>query len=84
MVFSNTELDENTLSKDRWIILKISNDLTELTYIAGRKLEQEKEINPQFWAEMMEPEKEMNPHPENAELLEQDNSEAAIQHEIDN
>ena len=33
MVFSNMELDENTLSKDRWIILKISNDLTELTDI---------------------------------------------------
>merc|ERR1711954_249087 len=43
MVFSNREHDQNKLSKDRWIILKISKDLTELTDIEGRKLEKRKE-----------------------------------------
>merc|ERR1712082_18419 len=31
MVFSNREPDQNKLSKDRWVILKISKDLTELS-----------------------------------------------------
>ena len=42
IVFSNKEPNQNMLSRDRWIILKISNDLTEITDIAGRKLVQEK------------------------------------------
>ena len=36
MVFSNMELDENIFSKDGWITLKISNDLTELSDITRR------------------------------------------------
>ena len=39
IVFSNRKPDQNKLSKDRWTILKISNDLTKLTDIEGRKLE---------------------------------------------
>ena len=31
IVFSNGKPDQNTLSKDKWTILKISNDLRELT-----------------------------------------------------
>jgi len=38
IVFSNKEPNQNTLSKDRWTVLKISNDLTELTDIAGESL----------------------------------------------
>ena len=49
------EPKKNTLSKDRWTILKISNDLTERADIAGRKLEQEKFKNPKFDAGMVEP-----------------------------
>ena len=54
---------------DRWTILKISNDLTELTDIAGRKLEKEKEKKIQWGAEIVEPEKDKNPQQENAEAL---------------
>ena len=39
IVFANDEPNQNKLSKDRWRILKISKDLTELTDIQGRKLE---------------------------------------------
>ena len=42
IVFSNKEPDQNTLSKDRWTILKISNDLTELTDIRGGNLSKKK------------------------------------------
>ena len=35
MVFSNSEPEKYKLSKDRWTILKISNDLTQLTDIHG-------------------------------------------------
>ena len=72
IVFSNKEPDQNTLSKDRWAILKISNDLTELTDIAGRKLEKGKEKKSQLGAGRVEPEKKKNPQPENVELLEPD------------
>ena len=58
MVFSNTELDENTLSKDRWTILKISNDLTELTDSVGRKLEKWKDVIKDFAAGEVKSEKE--------------------------
>ena len=34
IVFSNSEPDREKLSEDRWIILKISQDLTSLTDIA--------------------------------------------------
>ena len=43
IVFSNKEPNTTTLSKDRWTILKISNDLTELTDIAGGSLSRKKE-----------------------------------------
>ena len=42
IVFSNKEPNQNTLSKDRWTVLKISNDLTELTDIAGESLSRKK------------------------------------------
>ena len=42
IVFSNKEPDQNTLSRDRWTILKISNDLTELTDIGGGNLSDKK------------------------------------------
>ena len=42
IVFSNKEPNQNTLSKDRWTILKISNDLTELADIAGVSLSKKK------------------------------------------
>ena len=58
MVFSNMELDENTLSKDRWIILKISNDFTELTDIVGRKIEKWKDEIKDFAAGEVKSEKE--------------------------
>ena len=35
IVFSNKEPNQNTLSRDRWTILKISNDLTELIAFSG-------------------------------------------------
>ena len=86
IVFSNKEPNQNTLSKDRWTILKISNDLTELTDIAGRKLEKGKEQITQFGAGRVEHEKEKNPQPENEELLEPEQShqpETVNQHEMD-
>ena len=43
---------------DRWTILKISNDLTELTDIGGRKLEKRKEKIKHLRAGEVEPEKE--------------------------
>merc|ERR1711954_502154 len=58
MVFSNREPDKNTLSKDRWTILKISKDLTELTHIPGRKLEKRKEQRKHFGVSEADPEKE--------------------------
>ena len=58
MVFSNREPDQNKLSKDRWVILKISKDLTELTDIQGRKLEKRKEQIKHFDAGDVDPEKE--------------------------
>merc|ERR1712081_79976 len=58
MVFSNREPDQNKLSKDRWVILRISKDLTELTDIQGRKLEKRKEEIKHFGAEEVDPEKE--------------------------
>merc|ERR1712081_60000 len=58
MVFSNREPDQNKLSKDRWTILKISKDLTELTDIEGRKLEKRKEQITHFGAREVEHEKE--------------------------
>ena len=58
MVFSNTEVNENTLSKDRWAILKISNDLTELTDIVGRKIEKWKDQIKHFAAGEVKSEKE--------------------------
>ena len=58
MVFSNREPDQNKLSKDRWTILKISKDLTELTDIEGRKLEKRKEHITHFGAGEVEHEKE--------------------------
>ena len=42
IVFSNKEPNQNTLSRDRWTILKISNDLTELADIAGVSLSKKK------------------------------------------
>ena len=42
IVFSTIEPNKNTLSKDTWTILKISNDLTELTDIAGGNLTKKK------------------------------------------
>ena len=38
----NKEPNQNTLSRDRWTILKISNDLTELADIAGGSLSKKK------------------------------------------
>ena len=58
MVFSNREPLQNKLSKDRWTILKISKDLTELTDIEGRKLEKRKEQITHFGAGEVEHEKE--------------------------
>ena len=58
MVFSNSEPEKYKLSKDRWVILKISKDLTELTDIQGRKLEKRKEQIKHFGAGEVEPEKE--------------------------
>ena len=58
IVFSNMELDENILSKDRWVILKISNDLTELSDNVGRKLEKWKDEIKDFTAEEVKSEKE--------------------------
>ena len=40
--FSNKEPNTNTLSKDRWTVLKISKDLTELTDIGGGNLSKKK------------------------------------------
>ena len=42
MVFSNREPEKYKLSKDRWIILKISNYLTKLTDIGGGNLSKKK------------------------------------------
>ena len=42
IVFSSKEPNLNTFSKDRWTILKISNDLTELTDIGGGNLSKKK------------------------------------------
>ena len=42
IVFSNNESKKNRLSKDRWTILKISNDLTELTDNGGGNLSKQK------------------------------------------
>ena len=42
IVFSNKEPNTNTLSKDRWTILKISNDLAELSNIAGGNMNKKK------------------------------------------
>ena len=42
IVFSAKEPNKNTLSKDRWTILKIWNDLTELADIAGGSLSKKK------------------------------------------
>ena len=42
MVFSNRQPEKNKLSMDRWIIFKISEDLSELTNIEGRKLSKKK------------------------------------------
>ena len=42
MVFSNREPDKNKLSMDRLTILKISNDLTQLTNIGGGNLSKKK------------------------------------------
>merc|ERR1711954_507190 len=58
IVFSNMELDENILSKDRWVILKISNNLTELSDNVGRKLEKWKDQIKDFAAEEVKSEKE--------------------------
>ena len=58
MFFSNGRPDQNKLSKDRWTILKISKDLTELTDIHGRKLEKRKEQIKHFDAGGVEHEKE--------------------------
>ena len=58
IVFSNMELDENILSKDRWVILKISNNLTELSDNVGRKLEKWKDEIKDFTAEEVKSEKE--------------------------
>merc|ERR1712081_150245 len=58
MVFSNREPDQNKLSKDRWTILKISKDLTELTDIEERKLGKRKEHITHFGAGEVEHEKE--------------------------
>merc|ERR1711954_407998 len=58
MVFSTREPDQNKLSMDRWVILKISNDLEELTDIQGSKLEKRKEQITHFDVMEVEPEKE--------------------------
>merc|ERR1712081_2741 len=58
IVFSNGRPDQNKLSKDRWTILKISKDLTELTDIHGRKLEKRKELITHFGAGEVKHEKE--------------------------
>merc|ERR1711954_124397 len=58
MVFSNSEPEKYKLSMDRWVILKISKDLTEPTDIQGRKLEKRKEQIKHFNAREVEPEKE--------------------------
>merc|ERR1711954_322852 len=58
IVFSNREPVQNKLSKDRWTILKISKDLTELTDIEGSKLEKRKEHITHFGAGEVEHEKE--------------------------
>ena len=58
LFFSNGRPDQNKLSKDRWTILKISKDLTELTDIHGRKLEKRKEQITHFGAGEVEHEKE--------------------------
>ena len=58
IIFSNGKPDQNKLSKDRWTILKISKDSTELTYIDRRKLEKRKEQITDFGAVEVEPEKE--------------------------
>merc|ERR1711954_144296 len=50
IVFSNGRPDQNKLSRDRWTILKISKDLTELTDIEGRKLKKRKEQITHFGA----------------------------------
>merc|ERR1711942_331392 len=58
MHFSNREPDQDKLSKDRWTILKISKDLTELTDIEGRKLKKRKEQITHFGAGEVKYEKE--------------------------
>ena len=58
IVFSNGRPDQNKLSKDRWTILKISKDLTELTDIHGRKLEKRKEQITHFGVGEVKHEKE--------------------------
>merc|ERR1711954_26586 len=58
IVFSNGKPDQNKLSKDRWTILKISKDLTELTDNEGRKLEKRKEQITHFGVGEVEHEKE--------------------------
>merc|ERR1712081_79353 len=58
IVFSNGRPDQNKLSKDRWTILKISKDLTELTDIHGRKWEKRKEQITHFGAGDVKHEKE--------------------------
>ena len=42
LIVFKTRPNTNTLSKDRWTILKISNDLTELTDIGGGNLSKKK------------------------------------------
>merc|ERR1711954_120485 len=58
IVFSNGRPDKNKLSRDRWTILKISKDLTELTDIEGRKLKKRKEQITHFGAGEVKHEKE--------------------------
>merc|ERR1711954_548396 len=48
----------NLTKMNRWIILKISKDLTELTDIGGRKLEKRKEQIKHFGTGEVEPKKE--------------------------
>ena len=42
LFFQTKNQTQNTLSKDRWTILKKSNDLIKLTEIAGGKLSKKK------------------------------------------
>merc|ERR1711954_126710 len=64
IVFSNMELDENILSEDRWVILKISSELSRYNKVRVIL------PNPELNGGRAEAEKEKNPKHKNQEVYE--------------